>query len=414
MPSQTKARLTFLPRACLVCVQVLWVAGQAIERKVAGLPISLLEYHTLVHVVCALVMYVLWFQKSYDIQYPTLVGTQDFPEALGFIVASSRWIGNSGFTSNRPKLRLGIEKEVRTRDEDPIFHWFGSMDHPTSRLYSRNDVGPGDSHDLDPRVLGRRFDLHPSIQRTVFWNFSLISLSSTCVLLWTRQTLRTGLVPGLLESYRVDLSDKDLLRLDLAGKFIVKLINLLETPLAIPKPTYEDPQENLVGRPLAASWDVFCPGVLHPYGLSLIAFRAANTAGYHDVVDRISNKAINVLFATLFGILSAYGAIHLAAMHSTFPTTVELTLWKSSCCILLGTAGMAALLFVLLGYTTFTMYQSGTLENLFLAGIGLIVLLIYASARGFIVLESFISLRHMPSGVYQTPKLGITDYIPHI
>ncbi|KAL5326494.1 hypothetical protein ACEPPN_004180 [Leptodophora sp. 'Broadleaf-Isolate-01'] len=174
-------------------------AGQAIERKVAGLPISLLEYHTLVHVVCALVMYVLWFQKSYDIQYPTLVGTQDFPEALGFIVASSRWIGNSGFTSNRPKLRLGIEKEVRTRDEDPIFHWFGSMDHPTSRLYSRNDVGPGDSHDLDPRVLGH------------------------------------------------------LLRLDLAGKFIVKLINLLETPLAIPKPTYEDPQENLVGRPLAAS-----------------------------------------------------------------------------------------------------------------------------------------------------------------
>src|SRR5271168_4236186 len=44
----------------LVCLQVLWVAGQAIERKVAGFPISLLEFHTLVHVVCALVMYALW------------------------------------------------------------------------------------------------------------------------------------------------------------------------------------------------------------------------------------------------------------------------------------------------------------------------------------------------------------------
>ncbi|KAH9209043.1 hypothetical protein DL95DRAFT_310758, partial [Leptodontidium sp. 2 PMI_412] len=57
----------------LVCVQVLWVAGQTIERKAVGLPISILEFHTLVHVVCALVMYVLWFQKPYDIQYPTLV-----------------------------------------------------------------------------------------------------------------------------------------------------------------------------------------------------------------------------------------------------------------------------------------------------------------------------------------------------
>jgi hypothetical protein len=44
----------------LVCLQVLWVAGQAIERKLAGFPISLLEFHTLVHVFCALVMYTLW------------------------------------------------------------------------------------------------------------------------------------------------------------------------------------------------------------------------------------------------------------------------------------------------------------------------------------------------------------------
>lgn len=41
----------------LVCVQVLWLLGEVIERKVAGLTLSILELHTLVHVLCALFMY---------------------------------------------------------------------------------------------------------------------------------------------------------------------------------------------------------------------------------------------------------------------------------------------------------------------------------------------------------------------
>lgn len=35
----------------LVCIQVLWIAGQVVERTAAGFPITLLEVHTLVHVV---------------------------------------------------------------------------------------------------------------------------------------------------------------------------------------------------------------------------------------------------------------------------------------------------------------------------------------------------------------------------
>jgi hypothetical protein len=43
----------------LALLQILWLAGQVIERKIAALPITLLEIHTLVHVACALVMYIL-------------------------------------------------------------------------------------------------------------------------------------------------------------------------------------------------------------------------------------------------------------------------------------------------------------------------------------------------------------------
>lgn len=44
----------------LVCVQVLWVAGQAIERKIAGYPITLLEAHTLGRSSCSQRNLFLW------------------------------------------------------------------------------------------------------------------------------------------------------------------------------------------------------------------------------------------------------------------------------------------------------------------------------------------------------------------
>lgn len=55
----------------LVLFQVLWLVGQAIERKATGYPITLLELHTLVHVACAVCMFSLWFYKPFDVRDPT-------------------------------------------------------------------------------------------------------------------------------------------------------------------------------------------------------------------------------------------------------------------------------------------------------------------------------------------------------
>lgn len=48
----------------LICVQVSWMVIQCIARKAAGYPLTLLEIHTMVHVVCALTLYVLWWKVS--------------------------------------------------------------------------------------------------------------------------------------------------------------------------------------------------------------------------------------------------------------------------------------------------------------------------------------------------------------
>lgn len=46
----------------LVLLQVSWMALQCITRRAYGLPLTLLEVHTMVHVVCAVLLYIFWFE----------------------------------------------------------------------------------------------------------------------------------------------------------------------------------------------------------------------------------------------------------------------------------------------------------------------------------------------------------------
>jgi hypothetical protein len=85
---QDKSKADILAKG-LVYIQVLWVADQAIERKLSGYPITLLEIHTLVH-VCDLIMYGLWAQKPLNVQDPTLVTFEEDPESLAFMLETSQ------------------------------------------------------------------------------------------------------------------------------------------------------------------------------------------------------------------------------------------------------------------------------------------------------------------------------------
>ena len=51
----------------LVCIQVIWFFIQWTTRVAAKYPLALIEIHTVVHVVCALSMYILWWKVSLKI-----------------------------------------------------------------------------------------------------------------------------------------------------------------------------------------------------------------------------------------------------------------------------------------------------------------------------------------------------------
>ncbi|KAF8538104.1 hypothetical protein BDD12DRAFT_929078, partial [Trichophaea hybrida] len=69
---QDKSKADVLAKI-LTCFQVSFLVIQSSARKANGYPLTLLEVHTLVHVVCALLMYALWFRKPLSIQDPTVI-----------------------------------------------------------------------------------------------------------------------------------------------------------------------------------------------------------------------------------------------------------------------------------------------------------------------------------------------------
>ena len=52
----------------LVCFQVIWFVAQCVARAIAGYPLVLIEIHTMVHVACALAMYIIWWKVGYMIR----------------------------------------------------------------------------------------------------------------------------------------------------------------------------------------------------------------------------------------------------------------------------------------------------------------------------------------------------------
>lgn len=89
----------------LVLLQIVEVVVNFSERKAKDLPISLLEYHTIIHVVCAIVMYLLWLPKPYNVQSPTILSHGQWFNELGYMVSSSDWAGHSGFEKEPSKRR---------------------------------------------------------------------------------------------------------------------------------------------------------------------------------------------------------------------------------------------------------------------------------------------------------------------
>jgi hypothetical protein len=279
------------------------------------------------------------------------------------------------------------------------------------------------------------------------------------------QALKSGLGPELTwrlyqSNGRVNdglgisirLSQKDINRLNMAGNFIQELIDGRQSRFLF-QASFSHPLFSTIGDP---TFQPFGGGTIRPYGNTLICARQSNWFDFEifDVLKTFGKLSdlysFTLLAIAIIIIPAAYGGIHLGAIHTLFPSEIELTLWKSSCIILLGFAGLLILgilgILALRGaFVIWDTYLPAAIQirlrtmgswidrprekywvvslcidvALYLLGIIVSIVLVsvvllYVAARLFIVVESFISLRHVPIGVYRTPNANFMSYIPHL
>ncbi|KAM5385658.1 hypothetical protein ACJZ2D_000857 [Fusarium nematophilum] len=94
----------------IVMLQVTWMIVQTGSRLATGLPVTIIEGHTLVHVVTALAMYALWFKKPLNISEPTLVDHDAFTDHVALMLVRCTKLGGKaqiGSFRQRPRdIRL--------------------------------------------------------------------------------------------------------------------------------------------------------------------------------------------------------------------------------------------------------------------------------------------------------------------
>jgi hypothetical protein len=244
----------------------------------------------------------------------------------------------------------------------------------------------------------------------------------------------------------ISLSQTDVNRLELTAKFITRVVGLanLDNPGHAPRGQSIDYYYAATASfyQQTSSLERFSTfPAPYEYKKELLTLRAPNFGG--GFLDNISTTS--AYLATAMALIpTAYGCVHLGALSIIFPTPVERLLWKVSCYYLIATAGASALCSLIIHADrliymvcqphikntpiSVCMSWSRTIrrriglgaemeEDIFpyviLASIGLILFL-YFSARLYIVIESFISLRHVPIGVSQTPSLNIMGNVPHL
>ncbi|KAL8883099.1 MAG: hypothetical protein Q9192_007459, partial [Flavoplaca navasiana] len=142
----------------LVLLQITWTVLQCLSRKVVGLPLSILEVHILVHAGCALIMYVLWFNKPLDVDQPILLQNCIPDEIIALMLMQTYKFGTypqgsllppSGFeAAKRLGSRYGIWPSSLASEStylvfNPNIADDSSENHPS--LNSGNEPNGGDS-----------------------------------------------------------------------------------------------------------------------------------------------------------------------------------------------------------------------------------------------------------------------------
>ena len=101
-----------------------------------------------------------------------------------------------------------------------------------------------------------------------------------------------------------------------------------------------------------------------------------------------------------------FGGIHCAGWFFKFPSSAEAMLWRVSSAVLTVVAFLLPIIII------FSAYLYTTVQGYFGVAVSAIIILVYVVSRLLLIVEAFISLRHLTPGMLALVKW--TSFLPHI
>lgn len=375
-----KSKTDFLGRL-ISLLQAIWMLAQVLGRVAANLPVTLLEVNTLAHVLCALIIFFLWWKKPKQINEPTVLRGRWVREIGAYMFMSSQV---SGWKSQNP----GILKKTWVKPEFSALAFELASEPIARNQFSADNIQPvqflgetairidpaGDAVHVTGSFKFRRFPSKPTHgdeRTTVPFNGHYL------------QEIFSGGTPS---------------RWDLAARAIHRYPALKTrlTPLqkiGCGKTVMQEPMTNELVFTSAGNWPD------------------------HSLLRDMSGF---VMGTVLWSASMAYGGLHSAAWHHYFPSKPEAWLWRASSVCIAG-SGLTWSVINLLAQisTSFKAYWKDVIvlraHWTSLVGLGSLATvcgIAYLMARAFLVVEAFISLRSLPASAYETPDWA--QLFPHL
>ncbi|KAJ3542867.1 hypothetical protein NM208_g3874 [Fusarium decemcellulare] len=328
---------------------------------VYGLPFTLLEVHTMVHVVCGVVLYVCWLKKPLNVQEPVIRKPEGFEGEIAVLIQKQfySWTWNNLVIF--PPRQYPAQPPPHQRLY-PRYHMRWVMPYPGLRM-TEGDILPFGLALYSPITYP-----YTSVDET-------LAVTDQFLCRWN----------AILNTFPLDNPDE----LSKSSQFCTKA---------------EGSQHQIYinSMPLAARGDdlvhgCFLAPLQKPKHRPKLAMNQKYNWGMPFPRDdnAIDTKVTGLRELMLLSVASSamYTGAHLLAWNWAFPTSTEKLLWKFSCLYII------SCLPILLA-PLWVLHNSETLWIMYCALAGVIILVVpYIAARVFITVEAFISLRQAPIGL---------------
>lgn len=365
----------------IVCLQAGWFFAQCIGRWAQGLPISLLELHTLSNILCGAIMYTAWWYKPYDVQHALICDDERVRDAAAFFSATPSLMGFDDGSGGPRCTTNGIMDSARIRSahRSPLRKGFSIRDalraiyaELVSQYYQE-----GKSYTAEDSII--KGDARAKAR------FSKVAVNEEKV---AEQLLRANRAIQRFRQHRVHVS-----------------FRVGECRILGPVATFMDP---------------------------LIVSEAGNLLWSSSLrttsVPSRASKFYDLKSIAFMVLSTLYGGLHLLAWDYHFPTALEMWMWRTSTVVLAATPLAVTFSFLSFALDDAMTQQKNAKEGkivymwqtlaicwrliYFPVMLCLTVLpLCWPAARLYVLAEALASLRSCVAEIYATTSWA--HFIPH-